>query len=100
MAEFNWENIVRCVVRNAKRQNTPHTSKSPYWFIVSELCGVGSTSAHELCERFGIDPAEKLPECEFDEVVRLCRAEMDDQTQGPSETCAKMWQHIEERMPT
>lgn len=100
MSEFNWQNIVHVVVRNAKRFNNERTSKSPYWFIIAEMCGLGSTSARELCMRCGVDPDEKLPESTFDEIARLCMAEMDDETQGPSETMSKMWTHIEERIPT
>jgi hypothetical protein len=38
----------------------------PLWGIVSELCGVGSTSAHEICRDNGLNPSapatDELPE--------------------------------------
>lgn len=61
MADFKWKNIVRSAVRNARLFNNPHVSQSPYWFAVAELCGVGSSSAIELCEMFGMDPHAKMP---------------------------------------
>jgi ribosomal protein S13 len=30
--------------------------KSPAWAVVRDLCGVGSTSAVQICEEIGIDP--------------------------------------------
>lgn len=32
---------------------------------------------------------------QLSEIRRLCEAEMADETQGPSETLAKMWGHVE-----
>lgn len=61
MSDFKWKNIVRCAVRNLPRHNSPLTAGRSYWFAVAELCGVGSTSAIELCEMFGIDPDQKMP---------------------------------------
>lgn len=95
--KFNWETMVRCSLRNLLRGqcfSTTHTSGSPFWFAVAELFGLGSTSAHELCRLYGIDPNQKMPESELDEVARKCSKEMEDQNQGPSETCCKMWEHI------
>jgi hypothetical protein len=93
--EFNFENILRCVVRNASRHVTARWSKHATWGIVADICGVGSTSAIELCKRFDIDPHKKLPEAELCTVARLCGAEFDDGEQSSVETCAKMMCHIE-----
>lgn len=62
MSEFKWKSIVRCAVRNAARLglNSNKVSQSPYWHLVAELCGVGSSSAIELCEMFGVDPHAKI----------------------------------------
>lgn len=71
MSDFKWKNIVRCAVRNLPRHNSPLTAGRSYWFAVAELCGVGSTSAIELCEMFGIDPDQKMPtQLATDDVVR------------------------------
>lgn len=66
------------------------------WSAVSDLFGIGSTSAAALCRRHGLDPEEELPESSMAKVARTCSVEMDDQEQGPSETCCKMWARIEE----
>jgi hypothetical protein len=58
---FNWEKIVRCVVRNCKWRVNRNLQGCSLWYAVAELCGMGSTSAIELCEHFGIDPHEKIP---------------------------------------
>ena len=60
-----------------------------------QLFGLGSTSAIELCKRFEIDPHAKMPDSQVQEIARLCDKKMNDETQEASETCLKMWQHIE-----
>lgn len=97
--EFSFENIVRCVVRTAHRFNDEHMSGNPVWFAVAERCGVGSTSAIALCRRFGVDPEQIIEKTRWEKVAELCGKEMDDLDQGPSETCCKMWQHIEDNAP-
>lgn len=32
----------------------------PRWALVKDVFGVGSTRAEDLCERFGLDPDEKI----------------------------------------
>lgn len=34
--------------------------KVPVWSFVSDVCGVGSNSAMEICEEIGLDPHEKV----------------------------------------
>lgn len=56
------ETILGCVVRQAGHYRR---RRGPRWSVVAELCAVGSTAAHELCRRFGVDPDEKVggPRC-------------------------------------
>jgi ribosomal protein S13 len=35
---------------------------APAWVAVMDLCGVGSTSAREICREQGLDPEKKLSE--------------------------------------
>ena len=64
---FNWENIVCSVVKNCKWRVNRDLQGCVLWHAVAELCGCGSTSAIELCEHFGVDPHEKVPEERIDE---------------------------------
>ena len=45
-------------------RNAGHNSHSqlPRWSHVGSLTGLGSTSSILLCERFGVDPDEQVPE--------------------------------------
>lgn len=56
------ETILGNVIRQAGRDRRV---RGPRWAAVSELCAVGSTTAHALCRRFGVDPDEKVggPRC-------------------------------------
>ena len=44
--------LVERAVRGAKLKGRPR------WVAVKDVFAVGSTSAHRLCERFGLDPEE------------------------------------------
>jgi hypothetical protein len=94
--DFNWENIVRSAVRNAGMFNNLHTGGSPYRFIVAELCGVGSTSAMELCERFGVNPHAILPPSDIEHLAAECWKAMSDETRSRDEILVKAWNLIEE----
>lgn len=97
--EFKWEAIVRSAVRTAAMFSDEHLSGRPVWFAVAERCGVGSTSAIELCRRFDIDPHRTVPETRFERVARLCEADMEDGYKDPVETCQSMFQHIMDAAP-
>jgi len=64
MGDFDFEKIVGCVVRNLQRvDDTPQEPRDepgpvcgPTWAKVAWVCGVGSTTARELCRRFDVDP--------------------------------------------
>lgn len=96
MTTFHFENMARCALRNIQRPFCVRQfSGKPLWFAAAELLGLGRTSATELCVLFGMDPDLKLPIDELTMAVNLCDREMCDETQGPSETCAKMWAILE-----
>ena len=44
----NLRIAMRYAVLNQPRQDA--------WAVVKDFCAVGSTTAHRMCERFGIDP--------------------------------------------
>lgn len=47
------DGLVERAVRNAKPTRT-----RPRWVVVKAVFAVGSTSAHNLCRRFDLDPDE------------------------------------------
>ena len=47
--------LVERAVRNASLPGQPR------WVAVKRTFAVGSTSAHALCRRFGLDPDEEAP---------------------------------------
>ena len=49
--------LVQRAVRNAMPIRSPFPL--PRWSYVGGVFGLGSTSAHELCRRFGLDPDEQ-----------------------------------------
>ncbi|MEQ8888572.1 MAG: hypothetical protein RID93_13090 [Sandaracinaceae bacterium] len=50
------EELLRRAVRGAWRGRR----RAPRWVHVRDACAVGSTSAHALCRRFGLDPDEEV----------------------------------------
>lgn len=53
------EELLRRAVRNARskdRRNLPVER----WVCVTHAFALGSTFAHQLCRRFGLDPDEKV----------------------------------------
>lgn len=53
------EALLRRAVGNA-RSNKCGRRKHPRWVAVHEAFSLGSTFAHQLCERFGFDPDEEV----------------------------------------
>ena len=49
----HYAELVERAVRNARP-----AKGSPRWAAVKSTFGIGSTRAHKLCERFGLDPDE------------------------------------------
>jgi hypothetical protein len=63
--------VVGCVVRNCEQlderpRDEPGPLAGPTWEKVAYVCGLGSTSATELCREFGVDPHSE-PDQEADE---------------------------------
>lgn len=56
------EKLVKQAVRNARPREP---GKWFRWSVITDCFAVGSTTAIELCQRFGLDPHEQLdgPEC-------------------------------------
>lgn len=55
---MEYEQMVRSAVLNVRpRKGFNYQYR---WVCVSEILGVGSTTANELCVKFGKDPDEKL----------------------------------------
>ncbi len=54
------EELLRRAVKSARSgkywKGTPHHR----WIAVMDACALGSTYAHQLCERFGLDPDEMV----------------------------------------
>lgn len=48
------------LVRRAVRYPPTNTGAMPRWSHVGAIFGIGSTSAAELCVRFGFDPDEVI----------------------------------------
>lgn len=49
----------RIILANARRISARRWRGSPNWVIASEVFGLGSTYAHMLCRRIGVDPHGK-----------------------------------------
>ncbi len=59
--QFNYENIVRCVVRNVMRLDESEYNGQARWYAVGDICGVSCPStAIELCRHYGIDPYDVI----------------------------------------
>lgn len=52
------EQLLEFAVRNARSNDYNKGRRHPRWVAVRDLFAVGSTSAHELCRRFNLDPDE------------------------------------------
>lgn len=52
------EELLRRAVKSARSQRT--RGYLPRWAAVMDAFGLGSSYAHALCERFGLDPAEQV----------------------------------------
>ena len=60
--------VDRLVHYNVEPGDDPHILRGPAWHKVSYVCCLGSTSAHELCREFGVDPEhEAKPDDEPDD---------------------------------
>jgi len=57
--EVSDDELLCRAVRNA-RSRVWQRVKHPRWVAVTESFTVGSTYAHLLCRRFGLDPDEKV----------------------------------------
>ncbi len=60
MTEKSDERLLEWAVRNAGHHARKRTSR---WVHVMEMLGFGSTSAHAMCRRFGMDPDEIAGGC-------------------------------------
>ena len=48
------------LLRRAAENARPRQRREARWVVVMNLFGLGSTYAHELCARFGLDPDEVI----------------------------------------
>lgn len=53
--EERYRRIIWSVVRNARWFRRDYGGVV-LWSVIADLCGLGSTSAIELCEEFSVDP--------------------------------------------
>ena len=58
------EELLGKSINNARRMLSRHKEyqHTYLWVVVRDLFGVGSTTAHELCRRFGYEPNERVRE--------------------------------------
>jgi hypothetical protein len=54
------EKLVERAVRSARDRSCRKGEKHPRWVAVMDAFALGSTFAHELCRRFGLDPDEQV----------------------------------------
>lgn len=54
---------LRSLLRNAAQAISRTHRQKPVWWMVSQVLGIGSTSAREVCKECGWDPNEML--CKF-----------------------------------
>ena len=59
VSSISDETLLRRAVGNA-RSNKYGRRKHPRWVAVHEAFSLGSTFAHQLCWRFGLDPDEEV----------------------------------------
>lgn len=53
--EERYHRIIGCLLRNLA-MNRKVLKNQVFWSKVVDMCGVGSTSAHDLCREFNINP--------------------------------------------
>jgi alcohol dehydrogenase class IV len=54
------EELLRRAVRNARDRGARIGRKHARWIAVMDAFALGSTYAHQLCRRFGLDPDEQV----------------------------------------
>lgn len=54
------EKLLGRAVRGARSHKHRKGQKHWRWVAVMDTFGLGSTYAHQLCRRFGLDPEEKV----------------------------------------
>lgn len=58
VSEIPDTELVRRAVKSCRSNKYNKRAKHPRWVAVMDTFGLGSTYAHQLCRRFGLDPAE------------------------------------------
>lgn len=56
--DYSDENMVRRVVLYCRNEDD---APLPRWAVVMRIFGTGSTTAADLCRRFGLNPDEMMP---------------------------------------
>ncbi len=54
------EKLLERAVRGSRDPSAPDGHNHPRWVAVSKCFALGSTFSHQLCRRFGLDPAEMV----------------------------------------
>jgi hypothetical protein len=54
------DDLLRRAVHGARKHSAPKGVKHPRWVAVMETFALGSTRAHELVARYGLDPDEMV----------------------------------------
>lgn len=54
------EKLLERAVRSARSRDCRKGQEHWRWVAVMDAFGLGSTYAHQLCRRFGLDPDEKV----------------------------------------
>ena len=52
--------LLERAVRNARDRSSNKGVRHPRWVAVMDAFALGSTYAHQLCRRFGLDPDEQV----------------------------------------
>lgn len=60
VADIPDEKLLERAVRNARSSAQDRRCKHSRWVHVADTFALGSTFAHQLCERFGLDPNEAV----------------------------------------
>lgn len=58
--ELSTEKLLEKAVRNARSRSAYKGRKHPRWTAVMDAFALGSTYAHDLCRKFGLDPDEEI----------------------------------------
>lgn len=59
VADISDDTLLRRAVISARSRDKGHV-KHPRWVAVMDAFALGSTYAHQLCRRFGVDPDEMV----------------------------------------